>query len=53
MSSAELSEGLLSDDYEAIEEEWEDPVTKVGKKKLNRKMTTVSEVDRNSVFQQG
>ncbi|KAI6190742.1 Neur-chan-LBD domain-containing protein [Aphelenchoides bicaudatus] len=56
MSSAELADGLLSDDYESIDEEWEDPAAnfKAGKKKQKQKMTTTtSELDKDSVFQQG
>lgn len=57
MSSAELADGLLQDDYDSLidEEEWEDPAMnfKAGKKKQKQKMTTASEVDKDSVFQQG
>lgn len=56
MSSAELADGLLADDYDAIEEEWEDPAStfKAGRKKQKQKTTTTtSELDKDSVFQQG
>ncbi|KAI6197823.1 hypothetical protein M3Y94_01270500 [Aphelenchoides besseyi] len=33
MNSAELADGHLSDDYEAVEEEWEDPASNRGGKK--------------------
>jgi hypothetical protein len=55
MSSAELADGLLADEYEAVDEEWEDPVLnfKAGKKKQKQKLTATSELDKDSVFQQG
>jgi hypothetical protein len=55
-SSAELADGLLADDYEALEEDWEDPTLnfKAGKKKQkSQKMSVTSELDKDSVFQQG
>lgn len=80
MSSAELADGLLADDDEAIDEDWEgklhqfkylwlkkhmkstsillisDPALnfKAGKKKQKgQKMMTTTELDKDSVFQQG
>jgi hypothetical protein len=54
MSSAELADGLLADDYEELQEDdWVEPARslKGSRKKQPQKMT--SELDKDSVFQQG
>ncbi|KAI6216636.1 hypothetical protein M3Y99_01810500 [Aphelenchoides fujianensis] len=54
MNSAELADGLLADEYDAVEEEWEDPAVSQGggrkhKNTAAKKLTTSS----HDVFQQG
>uniref|UniRef100_A0A1I7SIG9 DDE_Tnp_1_7 domain-containing protein n=1 Tax=Bursaphelenchus xylophilus TaxID=6326 RepID=A0A1I7SIG9_BURXY len=54
MSGAEISDGILPDDYEAIEEDWAEPVLNYkGSKKKQRKEIMTSEIDKDSIFQQG
>ncbi|KAI6174370.1 hypothetical protein M3Y98_01182800 [Aphelenchoides besseyi] len=53
MNSAELADGHLSDDYEAVEEEWEDPASNHGGKKKKHSASKKPSTNSHDVFQQG